>query len=246
MHIRKIRAKSIAVTNGRDNNCEIFSVWFTMHTQRELLTRKSVAHKCRQVLSSSLATTDVGRKLGGGLCPFEGRLGEAGSPSNTHLTQYGLGLGLPPYQVASWSIQPFGHNGHEPKIRGSVPLGGSWVPIQHNVAGDEAYLRAKFRLNPSNRLATIHQRRRQTAGQTGQRSDSIGRTVLQTVAQLDSKLNWLLRMHCRVTGSGELWPSESAITPRLLSTLMTRSRISNHGKFRTYRTPTGLYCQTPT
>jgi len=27
-----------------------------------------------------------------------------------HLTQCGLGWGLPPHQVASWSIQPFGHN----------------------------------------------------------------------------------------------------------------------------------------
>jgi len=33
------------------------------------------------------------------------------------------------------------------------------------VAGAEAYLHAKFRLDPSNRLATIHQRHRQT-GQT--------------------------------------------------------------------------------
>ena len=28
----------------------------------------------------------------------------------SHLTQCGLGRGLPLYQVASWSIQPFGHN----------------------------------------------------------------------------------------------------------------------------------------
>jgi len=59
-----------------------------------------------------------------------------------------------------------------------------------------AYLRAKFRLDPSNRLATIHRHRqdrqqtdRQTDRQTGQRSDSIGRTVLETVAQ---KLNELV------------------------------------------------------
>ena len=50
------------------------------------------------------------------------------------------------------------------------------------MARAEAYLLAKFHRDPSNRLATIHQRHRQT-GQTGQRSDSIGRTVLQTVAQ---------------------------------------------------------------
>jgi len=40
-------------------------------------------------------------------------------------------------------------------------------------------------IDTSNRLATIHQRYRQTdrqRGQDRQRSDSIGRTVLQTVA----------------------------------------------------------------
>jgi len=59
-------------------------------------------------------------KSGGLLCPhFFGR-GELGP----HLTQYRLGRGLPPYQVASWSIQPFGHNRHGPKIgRGCVRLG---------------------------------------------------------------------------------------------------------------------------
>jgi len=54
------------------------------------------------------------------------------------------------------------------------------------MARAEAYLHAKFHLDPSNRLATIHQRYSQT-GQTDrqdrQRIDSIGRTVLQTVAQ---------------------------------------------------------------
>ena len=50
------------------------------------------------------------------------------------------------------------------------------------MAGAEAYPHTKFHLDPSNRLATIHQRYRQDR-QTGQRSDSIERTVLQTVAQ---------------------------------------------------------------
>jgi len=49
-------------------------------------------------------------------------------------------------------------------------------PIQRNVAWDEAYIRTKWHLDPSNRLTTIHQRYRQT-GQTGQRSCSIRRTV---------------------------------------------------------------------
>jgi len=64
---------------------------------------------------------------------------------------------------------------------------GSGVP-SNTVAWAEAYLHAKFHLDPYNRLATVHQHYRQNrtqdrTGQTGQPSDSIGRTVLQTVAQ---------------------------------------------------------------
>ena len=47
------------------------------------------------------------------------------------LIQCGLGRGLLPYQVASSSIQPFGHNRHGPKIGwGWVCLfsGGCWSP----------------------------------------------------------------------------------------------------------------------
>ena len=43
-------------------------------------------------------------EMWGLLCPFPCE--ELGP----HLTQCRLGRGLPPYQVASWSIQPFGHN----------------------------------------------------------------------------------------------------------------------------------------
>ena len=81
--------------------------------------------------SSHLATTDMDRKLGGGLCPFEGQ--GAGSPPNT------MWPGPRPTacQVSYWPTQPFGH---------STP--------------------------------TL-----QTDSQDRQRSDSIRRTVLQTVAQ---------------------------------------------------------------
>ena len=55
------------------------------------------------------------------------------------------------------------------------------------MARTEAYLHAEFHRDPSNRLATVRERYRQTDRQTDrtdrQRSDSIGRTVLQTVAQ---------------------------------------------------------------
>ena len=57
-----------------------------------------------------------GRKDGGLLCPFRAELG-------LRLIQCGLGRGLLPYQVASSSIQSFGHNGHWTKIGGgAVPL----------------------------------------------------------------------------------------------------------------------------
>ena len=48
-------------------------------------------------------------------------------------------------------------------------------------------MRAEFHLDQCNRLATVHQRYRQTE-QTGQQSDSIGRTVLQTVAHKSDSL----------------------------------------------------------
>ena len=56
-------------------------------------------------------------KLGRRLRPFLGRrLG-------TRLTQTRLGWGLPPYRVASWCIQPFGHSRNGRKIaRGLRPL----------------------------------------------------------------------------------------------------------------------------
>jgi len=50
------------------------------------------------------------------------------------------------------------------------------------VARAESYLCAKFHLDPSNRLATVYERHRQDR-KDRQRSDSTGRTVLQTVAQ---------------------------------------------------------------
>jgi len=51
------------------------------------------------------------------------------------------------------------------------------------MARTEAYLHAKFHLDPSNRLATVQERHRQTGHTYRQRSDSMGRTVLQTAAQ---------------------------------------------------------------
>ena len=61
----------------------------------------------------------MGRKIfWGAPPPFWG--GERGP----HLTQSRQGRGLPPYQVASGSMQPFGRNGYGPKIGGLCPFGG--------------------------------------------------------------------------------------------------------------------------
>ena len=75
------------------------------------------------------------------------------------LTQCNRGRGLLPCQVASSSIQPFGHNRHGPKIGWGLCFflgGGSWVPMQHKVAWAEAYLHTKWHLSPSSRLATTY------------------------------------------------------------------------------------------
>jgi len=83
-------------------------------------------------------------------------------------------------------MQPFGRNRYGPKIGwGLCPFGGGAAGFpSNNVARAEAYLLAKSHLDPSNRLATVHERHGQTDRQTGQdrtdrqRTDSIGRTVL--------------------------------------------------------------------
>jgi len=124
-----------------------------------------------------------GPKIGEGLCPIFGE-SRAGSPSNTKspgLRRSSMPSGIL-IHAGIWPQQIWAKN-----WVGAVPLWGrwSWVPIYHNVARAEAYLHAKFHLNPSNRLATVHERHRQTGQDRHdrQRSDSIARTVLQTVAQ---------------------------------------------------------------
>jgi len=68
------------------------------NVQKNQKTSSAVAE-----IGDRLATTD-GLKSGGCAVPHsvgEGKLGP-------HLTQSFLGRGIPPYQVESWSIQPFG------------------------------------------------------------------------------------------------------------------------------------------
>ena len=91
--------------------------WLSRYHGEISLFRFSLFRYRRDTITNNHVTY-MGRKVGGrGLCPL---LGEAESPS----TQCGLGRNLPSYQVASWSIQPFGHSRHGLKIWGSMPLFG--------------------------------------------------------------------------------------------------------------------------
>jgi len=92
-----------------------------------------------------------GPKRWGLLCPFRAELGP-------RLIQCGLGRVLLPYQVASSSIQPFGHKNMGQKLGESgcaLCSGGTWVPIEHKVAWAEAHLHTNWHLDASSRLATI-------------------------------------------------------------------------------------------
>jgi len=95
-----------------------------------------------------------GPRRWGLLRPFRAEMGP-------RLIQCGLGRGLLPYQVASSSIEPFGHNKHGSKTGWwwVCPLfWGSWVPIEHKVAWPEAYRHNKCHLDPSSHLPTITRR----------------------------------------------------------------------------------------
>ena len=77
-------------------------------------------------------------KSGGSAVPRGGR--EMGP----HLTQCRLGRGLPKYQVASWSIQPFAHNTPQLRYRqenGPVAYGGPLlVTVARKTAINDARL----------------------------------------------------------------------------------------------------------
>jgi len=97
-------------------------------------------------MGDRLATINMSRKRRAAV-PLPGELGP-------HLTQCGLGRGLSPYQVASWSIQPFGH--YIGRKLGAIPLlGGELGPHLTQCRLGRAYLHTKWYLDPSSRLATI-------------------------------------------------------------------------------------------
>jgi len=106
-------------------------------------------------MGDRLATTDMGRKEL--LCPFPG-----GGQLGPHLTQCHLGWGLPPYQVASWSIQPFGPQynnvtdrqdnrpiaqGEQLLVRVAQKLYEVLIACQDSIAMQSAILIQQFRLS---------------------------------------------------------------------------------------------------
>jgi len=113
---------------------------------------------------SRLAAIDMGRKLGAPPLFGEGR---AGSPSNTKSPGPRLYVNIPggilihpaiwPQQIwaENWGLCPFGE--------------GELGPHLTHVARAWAYPHAKFRLDLSNRLATVHQRYREVR-QTGRQT----------------------------------------------------------------------------
>jgi len=111
-----------------------------------------------------------GRKFRGGLGP--------------HLTQSRLGWDLAPYQVASWSMQPFGRNRYGPKIGcGLCPFGGGGAgsPSETMWSGPRPTCMPSFILiRPTvwPQCTNVTDRTEQTGQTDKQRSDSIGRTVL--------------------------------------------------------------------
>jgi len=90
-----------------------------------------------------LATINMGRNLGGLSSSWGGELGPM------YVTQCRLGRGLPSYEVASSSIEPFGHNIYGPKIGGCAPLWEGDLGPHLTQCGhrDEAYLHDKFHLD---------------------------------------------------------------------------------------------------
>ena len=118
----------------------------------------------------SQQTNRHGPKTGAAVSLFWGR-GASWVPCNTRPISVPSGTLIHP---AVWPQQTWAENW------GLYPFGGSWVPIYHNVAGAEAYLQvSSWSIQPFGPNTPTLQ-----ADRTGrQRSDSIERTVLETVTQ---------------------------------------------------------------
>ena len=102
-----------------------------------------------------------------------------------YLTQSHLGRDLATYEVISWSMQPFGRNRYGRKLGGCAPLG-EWELGPHLTQCDQDQGLPACQVSSRSVQPFGHSALTSQTGQDRQdrqRSDSIGRTVLQTVAQ---------------------------------------------------------------
>ena len=150
-----------------------------------------------------------------GLCRFLGRV-ERG----LHLTPSRLGWGLAPYQVASWPMQPFDRK-----------LGGGCAPLWEGELGPHLTQCGQGRGLPACQVSSWsvqpfdHSARTlQTDRTDKQRTDSIGRTVLQTVAPKSSS--------CALLSSTALQRENFLLLPSV-STLKHGSEIKARPRYLT-------------
>jgi len=92
--------------SGLERRCWSSAQQCYLHCLHIITTNQyNLVTRAQQLLRWTTVPEQSGSKSRRGqLSPFPWR--ELGP----HLTQCRLGRGLPPYQMASWSIQPFGHN----------------------------------------------------------------------------------------------------------------------------------------
>jgi len=158
----------------------------------------------------------VGRGL---LCPFP--WGELGP----HLTQCRLGWGLPPYQVVSWSIQPFGHGPKSGRLL-CLFLWGELGPHLTQCGqgrglgwGLLSYQVASWSIQPFGQNTPMLQTDREI-GQTGQQPRSVawGKPLwVRTITRNGSPKNWArqipLKMLTRLSEWGQDYIKQSACRP---------------------------------
>ena len=88
-------------------------------------------------------------------------------------------------------------------------------------------MHSKFHLDPSNRMATVHKRQLQTDRQDRtdrQRSDSIARTVLQTVAQKFIKKDAVMAK-ISLTHKGTTRKLQQRNIDKCITTCITKQKI---------------------
>jgi len=125
-------------------NIQIDLIVLKTYDQQITLTTKNKSSAVAE-MGDHLTTIGMGRKMG------RATVG-AGSPMGPHLTQCGLGQGLPFYQVASWSIQPFGHNCRNATLlRIGIRLWTIFIPslVVKTFTGCVHWVIARYQLNSS-------------------------------------------------------------------------------------------------